>query len=457
VRFDDLLRAFEKPKEMAMNVRWIVDLSEHERAELDELIRGGSLGVRKMKRALTLRMSDDGWTADAIAEAVGSGTSTVYRTRQCYVEQGLPDALNEKRRPGAERKLMAIHEATLVALACSKAPRGRAKWTMQLLADELVIMSDLEDVSAETIRRRLREKKLKPWQHKMWCIPSVDAEFVTRMEDVLDLYAKPFDPNRPVVNFDETPIQLIGETRVPVPAAPGSTAKIDYEYRRYGTANLFVVFDRARGWRRVEATERRTADDFAEQMRKLVDVDYPHAEKIRVVLDNLNTHRMSALYDRFDADEARRIASKLEFHFTPKHASWLNMVEIEIGVMSKQCLDRRIPSFELLSQEIGAWQDARNAEQATINWLFDIDKARMKLGRSYPTPSSRVPDAPEPTAEVPREVEMTEVPHEMVDDQQQNDVAAFTKTTLVARCEQFLRGFGARFGHSNIRKSELRS
>lgn len=372
-----------------MNVRWIVDLGEAERAELKALISSGTLETRTMKRALMLLRSDDGWTAEQVAEAVNSGTSTVYRRRQRYVEVGLPEALHDRHRLGAERKLNALQEATLVALACSKAPDGRAKWTMQLLADELVVLTDVDDLSDETVRRRLAEKKLKPWQRKMWCIPAVDAEFVARMEDVLDLYAEPHDPRLPVVNFDETPIQLIGETRVPVPAAPGRATRVDYEYRRHGTANLFIAFDRHRCWRNVDVTKRRTIDDFAEQMRQLVDVHYPEAERIRVVLDNLNTHRVSALYDRFEPEEAHRLARRLEFHFTPKHASWLNMVEIEIGVLSKQCLDRRIASIDVLESEVSAWQDARNATNASIDWLFDVDTARRKLRGHYPVPTSR--------------------------------------------------------------------
>ena len=372
-----------------MNVRWIVELSEVERASLEEMLRGGELRVRAVKRALILLRSDDGWTADQIAEALSCGTSTVYRRRQRYVEVGLPDALKDEPRSGAERKLSALEEATLVALACSDAPPGRAKWTMQLLADELVALTEVDEVSDETVRRRLAEKKLKPWQRKMWCIPAIDAEFVARMEDVLDLTAEPHDRDFPVVYFDETPVQLIAETRVPVPAAPGRPARTDYEYRRQGTANIFVVFDRHRRWRYVEVTERRTADDFAEQMRQLVEVHYPEATRIRVVLDNLSTHRVANLYARFEPEEARRIASRLEFHFTPKHASWLNMVEIEIGVLSKQCLDRRIPDIEELREEVSAWQVDRNAAGATVNWLFDVDGARAKLGRSYPIPTSR--------------------------------------------------------------------
>jgi hypothetical protein len=243
-------------------------------------------------------------------------------------------------------------------------------------------------VSAETIRRRLGEMQLKPWQEKMWCIPKVDAEFVARMEDVLALYAEAPDERRPVVCFDETPRQLIGEERVPVKAEPGKRARYDYEYVRKGTANVFMFVDANRPWRHAKVTDRRACVDFAECMQDLVDVHYPDAEKIRVVLDNLSAHTPSALYQRFPAAEARRILSRLEFHFTPKHASWLNMVEIEIGVMVGQCLDRRIPDKETLVAEVASWERRRNREGAAIKWMFTIERARQKLGRSYPVPAA---------------------------------------------------------------------
>lgn len=207
-----------------------------------------------------------------------------------------------------------------------------------------------------------------------------------RMEDVLSLYTEVPDPQRPVVCFDETPVQLIGEARVPVPARPGRVARVDYEYRRNGTANLFVFLDAHRSWRHVEVTSRRTSLDFAQQMHALAFVHYPHADKIRVVLDNLSTHKASALYEAFEAKLARSVLERLEFHFVPKHASWLNMVEIEIGVLVSQCLARRIPDRQTLRREIAAWQHRRTAAGATVKWQFGVEKAREKLGRHYPTP-----------------------------------------------------------------------
>jgi transposase len=371
-----------------MNIRYRVDLSEAERIELHSLLRGGRHAARKLKRAQILLAADTGVPDEAIAETLGVGGSTVYRTKRRFVEGNLEKALDEELRPGAARKLTGQEEALLVATACSRPPDGRARWTIELLADEIVRLTDHDSVSRETVRRRLGENELKPWREKMWCVPKIDGEYVARMEDVLDLYAEPPDPARPVVCLDESPVQLIGEVREPIPAAPGQIERIDYEYRRNGTVNLFVAVEAHRSWRKVTVTERRTAQDYAERLRELVDVDYPDAECIRVVQDNLSTHTPGALYEAFPAPEAHRILERLEFHHTPKHASWLNMVEIEIGVLKGQCLDRRIDNRAELEREIAAWERQRNAAGARIKWMFTTEKARAKMGRAYPKPTA---------------------------------------------------------------------
>ncbi len=263
------------------------------------------------------------------------GGSTVYRTKRRFVEGNLERALSEEPRPGAARKLTGPEEALLVATACSSPPAGRARWTLELLAGEMVRLTAHESLARETVRRRLSENALKPWRQKMWCVPRIEGEYVARMEDVLDLYAEAPDPKQPVVCFDESPVQLIGEVREPIPPAPGQVERVDYEYRRNGTVNLFVVLDVHRPWRKVKVTDRRTAEDFAQCMRELADVHYPQAERIRVVMDNLSTHTPGAVYETFPAAQAHRILRRLEFHYTPKHASWLNMVEIEIGMLLK--------------------------------------------------------------------------------------------------------------------------
>jgi transposase len=375
-----------------MTVRYRVELSEAERHELRAMLKGGRHAARKLKRAQLLLATDAGMPDETVARSLAVSGSTVYRTKRRFVEGDLARALDEEPRPGAARKLSGPEEALLVATACSSPPEGRARWTLELLAGEMLRLTEHQRLSRETVRRRLAENALKPWRQKRWCVPRVDGEYVARMEDVLDLYAEAPDPKRPVVCFDESPTQLIGEVRQPIPAAPGRVGRYDYEYRRNGTANLFVAVDAHRPWRKVKVTERRTAVDFAACMRELAEVDFPHAERIRVVLDNLSTHTPGALYEAFPAPEARRVLRRLEFHFTPKHASWLNMAEIEIGVLRGQCLDRRIGERDQLEREIAAWEQARNAAGARVQWLFTTEKARAKMGRAYPMPAP--PDPP---------------------------------------------------------------
>lgn len=373
-----------------MNVRYRVELKQCEQAELRELLAKGRAPVRKLKRAQVLLAAHARRTDEEISASVGVGTSTVYRTKRRFVEGNLEHALAEAARPGGQRKLSGKEEALLVATACAAPPKGRARWTLELLAGAMVKLTAHGSLSRETVRRRLAENELKPWRQDMWCIPKVDAEFVARMEDVLELYGSTPDPKQPVVCFDESPTQLIGEVREPVAPQPGQPARVDYEYRRNGTVNLFVFLDVHRPWRHVKVTEQRTSADFAGCMRDLVDRHYPSAERIRVVLDNLSTHSPAALYEAFPPEDARRILRRIEFHFTPKHASWLNMVEIEIGVLRTQCLDRRIGERRKLAAEVAAWEKQRNAARARINWMFDVERARAKLGNAYPAqPSSR--------------------------------------------------------------------
>ena len=370
-----------------MNVRYRVDLSQAERDEHSALVSRGKLPVRRLKRMQILLAADAGVSDEVIAATVQTSGSTIYRTKKRFVEISLEAALSEEPRPGAARKLSGRQEAQLVALACSGPPQGCARWTLKLLANALVEVIEHPSVSRETIRRRLDDNDLKPWQKKMWCIANIHGEYIARMEDLLDLYAEPHDPKRPVVCFDESPIQLIGEVRVPIAQKPGKRYRYDSEYKRNGTANLFVMVDANRSWRKVEVTDRRANQDLAVCMRDLIDVHYPDADKIRVVMDNLSTHTASAIYQTFPAADARRILRRLEFHYTPRHASWLNMAEIEIGVMRRQCLDRRIATRELLETEVRAWERRRTKSGAQIRWMFSTDQARNKLAKAYPVPS----------------------------------------------------------------------
>jgi hypothetical protein len=231
-----------------------------------------------------------------------------------------------------------------------------------------------------------QKNTLKPWLKKQWVIPpTANAEFVCAMEDVLEVYTRPYDPKRPQVCLDECSKQLVAETRRPLPAEPGQVERYDYEYERCGTSNLFMLFEPLAGQRHVKVTERRTAVDFAQVVRDLVDVHYPDAEKIVLVLDNLNTHKPASLYQAFAPDEARRLLERLDIHYTPKHGSWLNMAEIELSALATQCLDRRIADSATLTREVAAWQAQRNAAQSTVEWRFTTADARLKLKRLYPS------------------------------------------------------------------------
>ena len=231
-----------------------------------------------------------------------------------------------------------------------------------------------------------QKNDLKPWLKQQWVIPpKANAGFVANMEDVLDTYAKPYDPARPVVCVDEGGKQLIGDVREPLPARPGSPAKEDSEYRRGGVANLFLAFEPLAGRRHVQVTERKTARDFARFLRAVSDDLYPKAERVVLVLDNLNTHTPAALYEAFDPAEARRLAERFEWHYTPKHGSWLNVAEMELSVLARQCLDRRIPDMDTLRREVAAWQAGRNAAVVRVEWQFTTADARVKLKKLYPT------------------------------------------------------------------------
>jgi hypothetical protein len=227
--------------------------------------------------------------------------------------------------------------------------------------------------------------ELKPWLKQQWVIPpKADGSFVAAMEDVLEVYRRGYDPSRPVVCLDEGGKQLIGELRPALPVRPERPRREDYEYQRNGTANLFLLFEPLRGWRHVEVTERKTNGDFARMVQRLVDVHYPGAERLVLVMDNLNTHKPGSLYEVFEPVEARRLVARLEIHYTPKHGSWLNVAESELSVLARQCLDRRIPDRPSLVQEVAAWEAGRNREPVAVDWQFTTEDARIRLKRLYP-------------------------------------------------------------------------
>jgi len=214
--------------------------------------------------------------------------------------------------------------------------------------------------------------------------PEQSAEFVAHMEDVLEIYHRPYDPKRPVICMDEQPVQLIKETRLPLPAQPGQPESFDYEYERNGTANIFMFTEPLAGWRRVTVSDRRTAVDWASEIKRLLEVDYGESETVVLVCDQLNTHKIASLYEAFEPVTARRLVARLEIHHTPKHGSWLNIAENELSAMTRQCLDRRIPDQETLERETAAWYAQRNQAQKAVDWQFTTADARIRLKRLYP-------------------------------------------------------------------------
>ena len=230
---------------------------------------------------------------------------------------------------------------------------------------------------------------MKPWRVKGWIIPPLESgDFVAHMELVLDVYKMPYNPAMPVVCMDESPKQLIKETRIPIARKPGSDAKVDFEYERCGVANIFMANEPLTGKRYVKVTERKTKVDWANFIREIADEYYPTSKQIRLVMDNLGTHKPAALYEAFAPEEAKRIWDRFEFVYTPKHGSWLNMAEIELHVLMSQCLAGRIENIERMKKEVTAWQKNRNSKEAKINWQFNNEKARVKLKRLYPTIST---------------------------------------------------------------------
>ena len=372
--------------------RYLVTLTEDERAALGQRVSAGRAPARELTRARILLKADGGpsgpaWPDVAVAAALDVGVSTVQRVRKRFALGGLGAALRHQRpRREYRRKLDGEQEAHLVALACSPPPLGRRFWTLRLLAGRMVELRFVDGLSYETVRRFLKTNELKPWLTQRWCIPpEANGEFVWRMEDVLEVYTRPYDPKRPQVCMDEGSKQLLAEKREPLPVRPGRAKRVDYEYERKGTANLFLCCEPLTGWRSVRVTERRTRLDWARVIKDLVDVHYPDAEKIVLVLDNLNTHSPGSLYEAFPPSEAKRLADKLEIHYTPKHGSWLNIAELELSVLARQCLDRRIPDRESLEREVAAWEAERNTLGGRVDWRFTTDDARIKLKRLYPS------------------------------------------------------------------------
>ena len=378
-------------KEIAVK-KYVVRLDAEERDRLNELIRKGKRSAQLLTKSRILLKADvsdagEGWSDSRIAAALDTSIATVERTRRQLVEEGFEAVLARKYNSNSARQRIfdGAAEAKLIALTLSPAPAGFARWSLRLLEEKVVELHIVERASDNTIGRTLKKNILKPHRKQQWVIPpDANAAFVATMEDVLEVYQRPHDPQRPLVCLDETSKQLIIETRAPIPAKPGQPARHDYEYERNGVANLFMVFAPLEGWRHVKVTDRHTAIDYAHVLRDLSDTHFPDTAKIVLVQDNLNIHKPASLYEAFPAPEARRLVERFEWHYTPKHGSWLDLAESELGVLASQCLDRRIADKQILAHEVTAWQDHRNKHHAKADWQFTTANARVKLKRLYP-------------------------------------------------------------------------
>jgi hypothetical protein len=372
--------------------RSIVKLSDEERQRLNTLIHVGKHPARQLTKARILLKADtsaagEAWTDRQIAAALDTSPDTVTRTRQQLVEEGVEAVLVRKPSPASARPRLfdGAAEAKLIALACSQPPKGRKRWTLQLLEEAVVELTIVERASDNTIGRMLKKNQLQPHRQKQWVIPpDANAAFVANMEDVLEVYHRPHDPDYPVLCVDEASQQLISETRVPIKAKPGQPARHDYEYARNGTANIFMMFAPLEGWRPIKVTDRHAAVDLAHLLKDLADIHFANAQKIILVEDNLNPHKPASLYEAFPAVEARRLVERFEWHYTPQHGSWLNIAESELSVLSGQCLDRRIPDKQVLVEEVAAWENRRNQQHVKADWQFTTADARVKLKRLYP-------------------------------------------------------------------------
>jgi hypothetical protein len=385
-----------------------VILSDSEITMLKSLThKGAGKSARTIMHANILLFTNDGLgdkkkCVHETAELFSISPTTVNHVIKLYVTDGIEAALNRRTRitPPHVSKITGEFEAQVIATVLAPAPEGRTRWTLRLLAEYCMEKQYIVAISHSAIGSMLDSNEVKPHLSRYWCVPKQhDAEFVMKMEDVLGICKREYDPKLPVICMDEKPVQLLGEIHDRINAKPlrnnpdtglpkpGSIEKNDYQCERCGTASIFMFTEPLRGWRHVIALETRKKEDFALLMRKVSEQFYPDVEKAVLIADNLNTHTPSAFYEAFPPQVAYSLAQKFEFHYTPKHGSWLNIAECELSALALQCLGkRRIGSIEWLNRELSAWETDRNNRQKGVNWQFTTEEARRKIKRFYPSP-----------------------------------------------------------------------
>jgi len=338
-----------------------------------------SKNAREINRAHCLNLRGKRWTVIEISEAMEFTPRTVIDICSIYQEHGLARALKDEPRSGRPHEIDSRIKSKLVAIVCSNPPEGFDRWTLDLLKGKLEGDKIVDSICKESIRLILQEHDLKPWQQKMWCVPQLDAEYIKRMERVLDVYELPHNPDVPVVCIDEKPVVLHSDARASIAMTEGKPKRVDYEYVRNGTANVFCGVEPKAGRYFTKVTPSRHGTEFAKFIAEIAE-QYPEAKKIILVMDNLSTHKEKPLIELFGEHEGRKLWSKFHVTYTPKHASWLNQAEIAIGMYARQCLGgTRMPDLTTLTKKTAFWNRAINSKQAEIKWQFTTNDARQKF------------------------------------------------------------------------------
>ena len=339
-----------------------------------------STDAREIYRANALNLRNKGLTMAEVADFLEITVRTVYNIENNYEEGGLEKALRDDPRPGQPIQFDDKIKNQIVAIVCSDPPDGFDRWTLELIQEKIIKDGHVNSISHETIRLVLKEHDLKPWQQRSWCVPELDEEFVVKMDDILEVYERVPDSRKPLICLDEKSIQLTEDVRPVSGMVPGSPKRIDYEYKRNGTCSVFCAVMAHEGVYYNRVTERRTGKDFAKFLASL-ERKHPGAEKIVLVMDDLNTHRRKSLTDFYGDAEGKRIWDRFEVHRTPKHGGWLNQAEIAINVYSRQCLGKsRIPNIEALRKKTNSWSKIANRKRVKINWTFNRESAKEKFG-----------------------------------------------------------------------------
>lgn len=359
-----------------------IELKLHhtQREQIKELLKYEE--PRVIRRANILNCLHLGYASGNIADILNVSARTVQNVAHAYLENGLQSALYDDERSGRPIDIDDRERSRIIAMVCSDPPKGYYRWTLDLIVEQAHSRGLVSkgSISREEVRIILQEHDLKPWQEKMWCIEEITEEYIERMEDVLEVYERPYDPLRPVVCVDEKPVQLLGDVRDPIPAIPGEVTKFDYEYSRNGTANVFCAVEPKLGVYFNKVTECRDGLEFASFLCDIA-IAYPDAQTIVLVMDNLSTHQKHFVIDLLGNADGERLWERFEVHYTPKHASWLNQAEIAIGMYSRQCLgDHRVGDINNLKGQTKAWNKRTNKKATKIHWRFTRSKARKSLG-----------------------------------------------------------------------------